>query len=211
MPQANSPEEVVQALETIIAKAISEKDTIGYFAALYKNVTLAVIKGIKQGFFEDGPRMAKLDTIFANRYLTAYEQYQSGQLPSRSWLQAFRATTDSDLIILQELLIGMNAHINLDLGIAAARAAPGNQLPGLQTDFNRINDILGKLTPMVRDDLVQLSPKIGDLVKKLPFGGLVLAGFSMSEARDIAWKLAKDLAPLSPTRCKRSTFFLYTV
>ena len=41
--------------------------------------------------------------------------------------------------MLQHLLIGMNAHISLDLGIAAARTAPGEALPvltqGIDQDF----------------------------------------------------------------------------
>jgi len=44
----------------------------------------------------------------------------TGQTPTESWVKAFDATEFWWLIVLQHLLMDMNAHINLDLGIAAA-------------------------------------------------------------------------------------------
>ncbi len=190
-----NPHEVVEQLQIIIARAIAERNPIGYFAALYKNVTLAVIEGIANGFFEDGPRMALLDTLFADRYLTAYAQYRGGELPTRAWYQALTATESSQPIVLQYLLVGINAHINLDLGIAAARTSPGAALAGLEEDFNRINRILYGLIPLVEERLIALSPKLGELVSDLPFRGKLLLGFSMTKARDSAWRLASRLAP----------------
>jgi hypothetical protein len=43
----------------------------------------------------------------------------------------------------------MNAHINLDLGIAAAQVAPGPALPALHTDFLCINAILASVVATV--------------------------------------------------------------
>ena len=45
-------------------------------------------------------------------------------------------------VILQHLLLGINAHINLDLGIAAVETSPGNQLAPLKNDFDMINKLL---------------------------------------------------------------------
>ena len=68
--------------------------------------------------------MERLDAIFAARYLEAVQQLWSGSVPSRSWRVAFDAATQPGPIVLQHLLLGMNAHINLDLSIAAARTSP---------------------------------------------------------------------------------------
>lgn len=155
-------------------------------------------EGIRKGQFDDGPRMERLDVTFANRYLTAYAQYRSGELPSRSWLSAFTAASSSEPIVLQHLLVGMNAHINLDLGIAAARTCPGNELPPLHDDFNRINTVLASLTPVVEQEIAKESPVIALLERVAPNLELKLVGFSMDEARDAAWKFAQELAPLPP-------------
>src|SRR5689334_19020695 len=108
--------DVIRILDGIIADTKARRDPLGYFAALYRQVTLKIQEGIHQGFFDNGTRMAEFDAAFANRYLSAYDAFQAGGKPSRSWRVAFTATSSGRLIILQDLLVGINAHINLDLG-----------------------------------------------------------------------------------------------
>jgi hypothetical protein len=59
--------------------------------------------------------MEKLDVTFAGRYLAALESYRAQQNTSRCWIAAFETANKWSPIILQQLLIGMNAHINFDL------------------------------------------------------------------------------------------------
>ena len=47
----------------------------------------------------------------------------------------------------------MNAHINLDLGIAAAKVMEGKDIQNLKDDFDKINDILSSLVTYVEQDL----------------------------------------------------------
>lgn len=68
----------------------------------------------------------------------ALQLYQAGARPMRSWDLALAATTSSWPIILQHLVVGINAHIKRDLGIATAETAPGPDLPALRRDFDRI-------------------------------------------------------------------------
>ena len=125
MPQADSPsfiparsiDEVIARLDAIIDRAIVERDRLGFFAVLYRTVTVAVKEGIAARRFQDGPRMERLDIVFANRYLQAFDQHRRGESPTRSWRAAFQAGASRRVVILQHLLLGMNAHINLDLGI----------------------------------------------------------------------------------------------
>jgi len=188
---------VIERLEETIRDSIARHDRLGYFAALYNRVTLAVREGIRKGEFQDGPRMERLDVTFANRYLAAYDHFRAGEVPSRSWLVAFRAAANADHVVLQHLLAGMNAHINLDLGIAAARTCPGAELQGLRGDFDRINDVLAKLTPAVEQEIDGLSPVFHLLTSFAPKLELKMVGFSMDRARAEAWRLAQELAPLA--------------
>jgi hypothetical protein len=93
----------------------------------------------------------------------------------------------------------MNAHINLDLGIAAAKTSPKGAILDLKEDFNKINDILASLVDEVERKLAHIWP----ILKLLDhIGGRTdetLINFSMERARDQAWKLARDLAPLEQT------------
>ena len=105
---------------------MTSQSRMGYFAALYRRVTCAVRDGISAGSFQNGPLMEQLDVVFASRYLDALATFQAGGAATRSWMVAFHGYDDANLLILQQLLSGMNAHINLDLGIAAAQVSPGS-------------------------------------------------------------------------------------
>ena len=192
--QANTIDEVVVILEEIIQTAITNKNPLGYFAALYKKVTVAVRTGIHKKEFEDNDRMEKLDVIFANRYIYAYYAYQAEQEVTTSWLKAFKMGKQFWPIVLQHLLIGMNAHINLDLGIAAATVSKGQPIDNLHNDFNRINEVLASLVAEVQNDLAAIWPTLVWILKKTKRMDDFLINFSMKIARNEAWKFATHLA-----------------
>ena len=189
--------EVIAELDQIIATAKQEKNRIGYFAALYRKVTIGVKEGIRAGEFEDGARMERLDVIFANRFLDAYAANREGSRVSRSWLLSFNAARSSWPIVLQHLLLGMNAHINLDLGIAAAETSPGDDFPKLKKDFNRINAVLSSLVGGVKEELSQIWPPLRLLDRLAGTAEDRIIDFSMEVARDKAWEFAEKLAPLA--------------
>ena len=124
MIQATSVDDVIAHLDNIIDWSKKKQSRIGYFATLYRNMTKAVKQGIADKTFTDGKRMELLDVIFANRYLDAWDAYVNKQKCSNAWCAAFNACDKNNLIVLQHLILGINTHINLDLGIAAAEACP---------------------------------------------------------------------------------------
>lgn len=189
---ARTIEEVLAELDGIIAWAKAERSRLGYFPALYRRVTARVKEGIAAGRFEDGARMERLDVAFANRYLEAFSDWRAGRMVTGSWRAAFEAGGRWSPLILQHLLAGMNAHILLDLGIAAAEVG----VQGLERDFAEINSVLNELTQGVEDEVGALSPWIGLLET---MGGKVedrVVEFSMAVAREKAWSLALELAEM---------------
>jgi uncharacterized protein DUF5995 len=191
-------DDVLRSLDGIIDWAWNQKSRLGYFAALYRRVTRAVKEGIATGRFQNGPRMDRLDVNFANRYLQAFEQFRAGQKPTLSWQVAFDAASRWYPIVVQQLLVGINAHINLDLGIAAAQTTPGDQLPGLETDFNGINNVLAELVSAVEQEIGEVSPLINLLQKFDLRTETQIINFNMKVARDAAWNVAVNLAATSP-------------
>ncbi len=187
-------DDVVRALDTIVQQSYDNASRLGYFAALYRRVTCAVRDGISGGSFQNGPLMEQLDVVFASRYLDALATFQAAGIASRSWMLAFQGCADADLLILQQLLAGMNAHINLDLGIAAAQVSPGDQLPHLKPDFDEINAVLASLVDLVASEIASVSPLIGDLEKIGLRSETSLVNFDMTAARDAAWFTAERLA-----------------
>ncbi|WP_299261149.1 DUF5995 family protein [uncultured Aquimarina sp.] len=194
--------EVIASLDDIILKSETNNDPLGYFAALYRRVTLKVKEGIENNFFDDGPRMEKLDVIFASRYLDAYFEYQENKPVTDSWKIAFDVSKDYWPIVLQHLLIGMNAHINLDLGIAAAEVSKGKNIEDLKGDFDKINEILSYLVTEVENDLANIWPTLKKILKFTRNVDNFLVDFSMELARDGAWKFAKEVAAIPNDQLK---------
>jgi len=190
-------DEVIATLEEIIERAQLNDDPLGYFAALYKKVTVKVKEGIANNTFHDGPRMERLDVIFASRYIDAYAAYQKNLPVTYSWEKAFNLSKKYWPIVLQHLLIGMNAHINLDLGIAAAEVMKGKDINDLKGDFDKINEILSSLVAGVESDLSEIWPRLKTILKWTGAIDGFLIDFSMGLARDGAWKFAVELADTS--------------
>lgn len=197
---AETIDQVISELDDIIVWCRANDSRMGYFPSLYRKVTVAVKEGIADGKFEDGPRMETLDVVFANRYIDAFHQYQARSWPTEAWSFSFAAARKRRLIVLQHLLLGMNAHINLDLGIAAARTSPGEQLPTLRKDFNTINRLLASLVDDVQVELGKVWPGLALLLRIVKVSDDIVVNFSMKRARDAAWAVAEELAPIAPEK-----------
>ena len=196
MPAAQTIDGVILALTQIVEVCGAENSRLGYFPALYRRVTERLKLGIAAGWFEDGPRMERLDVVFANRYLDAWDQWRAGRPVSASWQVAFGLGTRWRPAIVQHLMSGMNAHINLDLAIAAAVTCPGAQIQSLERDFGRINQVLAELIDMVQEEIAEVSPWMR-LIKT--FGGRdadQVLNLGIQAARGLSWQHALRLAAL---------------
>ncbi|SHH19606.1 DUF5995 family protein [Flavobacterium defluvii] len=196
MKQANTINEVIQFLDEIIEKSKIDQSNLGLFAILYREVTVKVKEGIQNGSFQNGERMEKLDVIFANRYLKAYYQYQAKEKPSECWGFAFEQAEKFWPIVLQHLLLGINAHINLDLGIASAEISTVEDIEDLKADFDKINSILSSLVAGVEKCLIKIWPTLALILKCTGKIDTLCIDFSMEEARKGAWKFANEFVAI---------------
>jgi Family of unknown function (DUF5995) len=194
MQPLNGIDEIITTLGDIILEAEANNDTSGYFAALYRKVTIKVKEGIANNEFEDGPRMEKLDIVFASRYIDAYYAWKKNEPVTIFWKKAFEISTIYWPVVLHHLLMGMNAHINLDLGIAAAEVSKNKNIHELQNDFNKINAILSSLVMDVQNNLAEIWPRLKWILQRTGRVDDFMVDFSMQLARDGAWKFALSLA-----------------
>lgn len=194
---AQTIDQVITQLNALLDRSMREDLRIGYFAALYLRVTEAVRRAILAGgMFQDNERMDQLDVIFANRFLDAWALWEAGQKPSAPWGVAFKALGRKDLAALQHLALGMNAHIDFDLGLAAAEVCRQRQQPiaALRDDFLTINTVLARLTPVMQVKLGQVSPTFSTLERVAPKLQTRLFGVIMGGARDGAWLFTERLS-----------------
>jgi Family of unknown function (DUF5995) len=197
IPATKTIAEVVDALGSIIDWSIKASSRLGYFAALYKKVTIAVGVAVTDGKFEDGARLERLDAGFANRYFDALNGHfhpTRFPRPTHSWQVTFDAAARPEPILAQHMFAGVNAHIGLDLGIVAEAISPGPRLFTLREDFNRINAVLASQVKGVVEDINELSPVLADLFAVLQQAQIKLINETVEGYRDSAWRFATVLA-----------------
>lgn len=192
---AKTIDEVLDQLDEIIDQTIEQNSYLCAFAYVYRRTTFEVKKAIEGDRFENVERMEKMDVIFANLYIKAFRDYQDSKEISSSWKYAFEAKNDH-IALIQHILLGMNAHINLDLSVAAATVSSGSEIIKLKNDFMVVNQILADLTNTIQKGL----GKASFMMKLLDIFGFrsdeKIINFSIKKARDFAWINALELALL---------------
>jgi Family of unknown function (DUF5995) len=189
---------VVDEIDELLEWSRTHESRIGYFAGLYWHVATALHAALEKGEFAHPEWMERVNEEFIGRYLDAVACYRRGAPCSEAWQMAFRATTNRRLVVIQHLLLGANAHINLDLAVGVARAIPPDDMEAFRPDYERMNDVLCSLLLDVINDVGRVLPLI-KLVSS--FGEReedVLIGFSIRVARKDAWLHARRLAAMDP-------------
>jgi hypothetical protein len=140
----------VDGLVTRMSHLLAELDGAGdparFFLGTYLRTTRAVVEALGRGDFEDPAWVGAWDVDFAERYLDALRAHRAGDAVSRPWLLAFDA--DPTLPPEGHVLLGMNAHINLDLPQSLIRMIPPRDfgdpavLSRRRRDHERIDAVL---------------------------------------------------------------------
>ncbi len=176
-------------LEALRATALGATDAGGYFPAMYARVTRRVVDDAEAGRFADGARMAKFAAGFAGRYLDASADPSTA---ARCWRGTFDVAGDTSLLIVQHLLLGINAHVNFDLPQAVVGLVDdGAELSAIRPDFDAVNDILASTYVDLMRDLDRVTRWTS---KAAVAGGGRIFNFSLRAARDQAWRSAVRLA-----------------
>jgi uncharacterized protein DUF5995 len=201
-----------------IASICADTDGLKWFNGLYLQVTLAVQTGVNtQGSAAQGPGaqsfaqpawIAALDVTFAGFYFAAIRAALTAGNAPGCWQSVFNLRNQPALARIQFALAGMNAHINHDLPQAivatcqATGIAPAHGTPQYN-DFTSLNATLDGLITQARQDLdVRLA---GDALPPVTHLENVLAAWSISAAREVAWNNAevlwhlRDAPPVSAT------------
>ncbi len=183
-------EEVLNKLDEIILSSKENKSSNGYFACTYRATTAQVLRNVQLKKFEDNQRMIRMDVDFALRYIDAWELYQKGKKCTNSWYLAFEASKNNQLLILQHIFLGMNAHINLDLGLSAASVMPYRKINPLRNDFNIINSVIASINQNVQLKLSEVFYPVGLLDQVTNGKDNAVLDFAISRAREASWTTA---------------------
>ena len=192
---ASTIPEVIAHLQQNVAAESAAHSRLALFPALYCELPQRLAQGLATGEFREPARLEKIGARFANRYFDALTAHRKGDKPTKSWRVSFEQAEAGELLALQDLLLGINAHINLDLAIATADVG-GDSIDDLEYDFMRINVLLEDLFDRAQNTLAGFSPFLGLLDRLGGSADERLGNFVLKKARDSAWAHALVLSKL---------------
>jgi hypothetical protein len=193
-------DDVIDALGAIVAEARERGERFGLFAALYRRTTQEVRRALRTGAFHDPAWVERLDVVFAHRYLQAFADFHAGLPTTAAWAHAFERDREPGHLALQHLMLGMAAHILLDLGVATHDTCDGPLAPR-RADFFAINRVLGEMLDAVQDDLNAVSPALAWADRAGGRWDERVATATLRRWRSTAWRRAVRLGAV-PTEAR---------
>lgn len=148
-------ETAITKLEGIERDLIEKGDSRAVFVTTYLMQTQATAAALKEpGRFEDPAFMNRLALRFVQYFLDAYGNYDKGQMDKvpAPWRHAFDLATQKKTLIMEDLVLGINAHINYDL--PRALVVVGANTPAHERDFSHYNELLYENIQPVKDAIV---------------------------------------------------------
>jgi hypothetical protein len=191
---------VIARLEAIGA-SLPATDGVGYFNRLYLAVTQAIQEKASHQTFEDEAFVRRLDVVFANLYLAAYDSWEAGASCPPAWRPLFDSREHAWRLPIQFALAGMNAHICHDLPLAVVTTCeeqgivPDDDSPQ-HRDYTQVNRTLAEVEERVKGWF--LTGILADLDRDAGKVDDALAMWKISEARACAWHHARTLWELRP-------------
>lgn len=189
---------LLSKMELQLADWEMQRDSRLIFLSCYQMMTTNVLRGIEEKTFEDNFWVSQLMEDFAGVYFTALDQYNQQLKCPLVWEEAFRLVPLGSADPIQNLLLGVNAHINFDLVFVVAAllkeewSSLSAELQQLRyRDHCRINNIIHQTIDEVQDVVIErFSPKF-DIIDRL-FGQLDewMTARLIAEWRDEVWDAA---------------------
>ena len=106
---------VVEKMYTLIRAWETQNDRRAIFLNCYAQMTQNMLLAVDAGEFHDRVWVTKLLHRFAEYYFVALDSYDHAQPAPPVWQVAFDAAAHPHSTTLQNLFLGVNAHINYDL------------------------------------------------------------------------------------------------
>ena len=172
----------MQHLDLLLQKMIQQADTWEksadrryIFLRCYSMMSTNMVVAIREGKFEDSAWVSTLMQRFADYYFVALEAYENrAEHTSRVWRQAHDAAQHQELHVLQNLLLGVNAHINYDLPLSLYDCLcldwtnlDDAQRRSRQNDHETVNAIISSTIDTVQDTVVEPASPIMAIVDRV--------------------------------------------
>ncbi|WP_375581349.1 DUF5995 family protein [Marivirga tractuosa] len=199
----------MQSVETLLSRMDDHieswektRDNRYVFLRCYNMMSANMYEAVKQGKFTDSEWVTQLLVRFSEYYFEALDHYDQVSLETpKVWKQVHDCTCQQKLHVLQNLLIGVNAHINYDLPLALYDCLEkewhtSDELvrASRKRDHQIVNIIIGETIDAVQDDVIApMSPAMAVLDKLMGRMDEWLLSRLITGWRGNVWKVTQDL------------------
>ncbi|RYJ12846.1 hypothetical protein ELS19_01905 [Halogeometricum borinquense] len=171
-------------------------DRRAIFLSVYSRMTGAVAERVRRGYFNDADWVRDYLVVFANHYREAVHNYEAGNTAdlADAWRLAFDAAVRGDSLVLQDLALGVNAHINYDLALTLATVGIEPNRSQKYADHKAVTEIIRDVFNEAQNSLAtRAAPGIKTLDESLGRLDEWLCVFTIAECRESAWRTAVAL------------------
>lgn len=203
-------------------------DQRAIFLECYAMMTGNMFTAVHNGRFQDPTWVTQLLHHFATYYFDALDAYERDIATAPTvWQLAHGAAAKPETMVLQNLFLGVNAHINYDLALTVVDllAADWATLSDKErarrySDYTTVNEIIADTIDRVQDEVVESRAPWLNVVDWL--GGRLderLISYLLTQWRDEVWQTAVQMLTnpeqretrrqqLEATAVQRSRFLL---
>lgn len=195
-------EPVLVEMEKQLSRWETKSDRRAIFLSCYRLMTLNMLQGIQNGEFYFQHWVNRLLNRFSEFYFDALRAYEADLISTpRVWRIVFDASQNPKTSTLQNLLLGVNAHINFDLPLTLQELLEPDwfkldegQKRDRYIDHCHVNEIIARTINVVQDEVIEKWSPGMDFVDRI-FGPLDewLISQLITHWREEVWKNAVKL------------------
>jgi len=191
----SSIRDVLDLMAANLAACEERGDHRAVFQRVYLLMTREMERRLVGGFFDDLVWMERVLVGFATYYFRAIDRFDRGGDSAPAWSLALEAAARRNALVLEDALLGINAHINNDLPFVLADVLMADQawpdarlMLRRRRDHDRINQILLYLVDSVQDELVaHYARLLRPIDRWMGRGDESLSGFILAHCRTNVW------------------------
>jgi uncharacterized protein DUF5995 len=190
-------DDVVSGLSALERRFRDAHDRRAVFLTLYGVVSTEMRARVAARAFGDSDWVHRYAVAFANLYRQALDDYEANRFDAvpKAWRLCFDAAHAGTDLVLQDLLLGINAHVNNDLALALNAVSIDPDRAARYHDHAAVNEVLGAVTQRATARLAALyAPGFASLDECSGHLDEILGAFSLQVARESAWEGAVALA-----------------
>lgn len=190
-------DDVVESFTRQEALWRAQQDRRCIFLTLYGTVSVEMRARVAQRAFADAEWVHRYAVAFANIYREVVLAYDAGRLDEvpKAWQLCFDAARSGSTLVLQDVLLGVNAHVNQDLPYALTAISIDPDRAARYADHVAVNEVLRSMAdPAVARISALYAPGLTDMADVAGDLDAVASQFAMEVARESAWESAVSLA-----------------